>query len=311
MELWMRNTLISHISNAYKIHFGATSNTFFPTLYSYSSQVRISMLLFLFLSCCISSLGKRAYSTLRCCLSSHLSCASYPAGCCVVSPHAIASHLPVPPPLIATLLLVAALPLVPLVWLVVVLCSSTEIWECCVGWPYGTSFPKCHHCCQRHCCCCFGRQCCGEVCGGLLVHLYCCRYCQATAEKKVLPRKHGVHWLCWYLSSKPWRLPQRQWGMRIVLNTVVMVPLSSSLLSLSLRHNCPAVNVIIVFVSHVVDAPALHNFGCNDRITIKQRLFRRWKRRKTRRRVSWEKWEAENQEQRAPSHTKASRTHAI
>ncbi len=43
------------------IHFGTTSNPFFPTLDSHFSQVRISTLLFLFLSCCISSLGKRAY----------------------------------------------------------------------------------------------------------------------------------------------------------------------------------------------------------------------------------------------------------
>ncbi len=39
-------------------------NPFFPSLDSHFSQVRISMLLFLFLLCCIPSLGKKAYGTI-------------------------------------------------------------------------------------------------------------------------------------------------------------------------------------------------------------------------------------------------------
>ncbi len=43
---------------SHKIHFGATTQPLFPSLESHFSQIVISMLLFLFLSCCISSLGK-------------------------------------------------------------------------------------------------------------------------------------------------------------------------------------------------------------------------------------------------------------
>jgi hypothetical protein len=56
--------------------------------------------------------------SLRCCLLSCLSLASCLAGCCVASLHIAASYLPVPPPLIAPLSLVLALPLMPLVQLV-------------------------------------------------------------------------------------------------------------------------------------------------------------------------------------------------
>jgi hypothetical protein len=59
--------------------------------------------------------------------------------------------------------------------------------------------------------------------------------------------------------------------MTIILDTGVVAPLSSSLLSLSLGRDCPAVTVIIVFVSTIVDAPALHHIGCNDCVAMGQR----------------------------------------
>ena len=49
---------------SHQIHFGSTMLPLFPSFNSHFSQVVISTLLFLFLSCCISSLGKRAYSTM-------------------------------------------------------------------------------------------------------------------------------------------------------------------------------------------------------------------------------------------------------
>jgi hypothetical protein len=44
-----------------KIEFDTTKQPLFPSLDSHFSQVVISTLLFLVSSCCISSLGKRAY----------------------------------------------------------------------------------------------------------------------------------------------------------------------------------------------------------------------------------------------------------
>jgi hypothetical protein len=51
-------------SKSYKIHFGASMQPLFPSLDSHFSQVRVSMLLVLFLPCCISSLGRKAYCSL-------------------------------------------------------------------------------------------------------------------------------------------------------------------------------------------------------------------------------------------------------
>ncbi len=48
------------ISKSHKIHFGSTTQPVFPSLDSHFSQVIVSMLLFLFSLCCISSLGRRA-----------------------------------------------------------------------------------------------------------------------------------------------------------------------------------------------------------------------------------------------------------
>jgi hypothetical protein len=47
----------------YNKPLGTTTQPLIPSLNSHFSQVRISMLLFLFLSCCIPSLGKRAYGS--------------------------------------------------------------------------------------------------------------------------------------------------------------------------------------------------------------------------------------------------------
>jgi hypothetical protein len=63
-EIHMHSSLIRISSKSQKIHFGATMQPLFHSLDSHSSQVVISMLLFLFLSCCISNLGKRAYGTI-------------------------------------------------------------------------------------------------------------------------------------------------------------------------------------------------------------------------------------------------------
>jgi hypothetical protein len=68
--------------------------------------------------------------------------------------------------------------------------------------------------------------------GGLLVHLHCCCYCQATVKKNVLPHKHGGHWLCWGSSSKPQSLLQCQQGMTIALDTVVVPLLDDKLVQL-------------------------------------------------------------------------------
>jgi hypothetical protein len=51
-------------SKSHKIHFSATTQPLFPSLDSHFSPVRISTLLFLFLSCCILSSGRRAYYTI-------------------------------------------------------------------------------------------------------------------------------------------------------------------------------------------------------------------------------------------------------
>ncbi len=53
------------ISKSYKNSFGATTQPLFPSLNSHFSQVRVGMLLFLFLSCCISSLGRKTYCTIN------------------------------------------------------------------------------------------------------------------------------------------------------------------------------------------------------------------------------------------------------
>ncbi len=129
--------------------------------------------------------------------------------------------------------------------------------ECCIGWPYCASLPQCHRCCQHLCHCCSGGRCCREVCSGLLIHIHCCCYCKATAEKNVLPCKHAGHWLCWRSSSKPWSLSQCQWGMTIILNTVVVVPLSLLWSSSSPQHGCPAVIVIVIFVSRDCGCPCI------------------------------------------------------
>ncbi len=52
------------ISKSHKNPVGATTQPHFPSLDSHSSQVRVSSLLFLFLPCCISSLGRKAYCTI-------------------------------------------------------------------------------------------------------------------------------------------------------------------------------------------------------------------------------------------------------
>jgi len=44
-----------------KIKFDTTKQPLFPSLDSHFSKIVISTLLFLFSSCCVSSLGKRAY----------------------------------------------------------------------------------------------------------------------------------------------------------------------------------------------------------------------------------------------------------
>jgi hypothetical protein len=51
------------LSKSHKIHFDATMQPLLPSLDSHFSQVRVSTLFFLFLLCCISSLGRRTYSS--------------------------------------------------------------------------------------------------------------------------------------------------------------------------------------------------------------------------------------------------------
>jgi hypothetical protein len=55
---------IKIISKSHKTYFGAIMQPLIPSLDSHFSQVRISMLLFLFSLCCIPSLGRRAYVTI-------------------------------------------------------------------------------------------------------------------------------------------------------------------------------------------------------------------------------------------------------
>ncbi len=62
-EIHMHLSLIRIILKSHKVHFGATTQPLFPSLDSHFSQVIVSTLFFLFLSGCISSLGRRAYCT--------------------------------------------------------------------------------------------------------------------------------------------------------------------------------------------------------------------------------------------------------
>ncbi len=101
----------------------------------------LASLLSSWLSHCLSSrhhLPSAGFSASHCVITSRhaplraiASHTSSSAGCCVASPHAAASHLPMPPPLIALSPLVAPWPPMPLVWLVIALPLLTLLSPIC------------------------------------------------------------------------------------------------------------------------------------------------------------------------------------
>ncbi len=101
----------------------------------------------------------------------------------------------------------------------------TAIGECRVGWPHGASLPQCRRRRRR-----LRRRCSGRQRTPPPLNI------EGPDFADVPPPDLGA---CRDVSN----------GMTIILDAVVVVPLSLSLLSLSPRRDCPAVIAIVVFVS--------------------------------------------------------------